>query len=117
MPPERKGARILIEGADAPLQGLLEAWLTEHGLLAVQERPDVIVVDLPLARADGKRLIDNLAARYPGVPFVALSSNFFAGVEANGAVARSLGVDAVLPKPLSHEALVRTLSRLPPRRE
>jgi CheY-like chemotaxis protein len=117
MTPEREVARILIEGADAPLQGLLEAWLADDGLLAVEERPDLIVVDLPLARADGKRLVDNLAARYPGVPLVVLSSNFFAGVEPNGAVARSLGVDAVLPKPLSHEALLRTLSRLLPQRE
>jgi CheY-like chemotaxis protein len=48
-------------------------------------------------------------------PVVALSSNFFARVEANGAVARALGVDAVLPKPLAREALIAAVRTLVPR--
>ena len=46
-----------------------------------------------------------LRARHPGTPLIALSSNFCAGVEANGAVAHALGVDAVLPKPQSASAV------------
>ena len=58
-----------------------------------------------------------LAARHPGKPLVALSSNFFAGVEANGAVARALGAKAVLPKPLTREALLGALRKLLPQLE
>jgi CheY-like chemotaxis protein len=117
MTPEPEVARILIEGADAPLHGLLEEWLAEQGLRTAQERPDLILVDLPLARADGIDRVRHLAARFPGTPLVALSSNVFARVEANGAVARALGVDAVLAKPLARETLIATLHQLLPQRE
>jgi hypothetical protein len=62
-------------------------------------------------------LVKQLGARHPGKPLVALSSNFFARVEANGAVARSLGVDAVLPKPLTRAALIGALKDLLPQLE
>ena len=43
---------------------------------------------------------------------IALSSNFFPGVESTGAVARELGVAAVLPKPVTREALVAAVRRV-----
>jgi len=117
MTPEAEVARILVVDADPALYGLLEEWLAEEGVRLVDHDPDLVVVDLPRPKQEGANLIGELVARYPGRPLVALSSNFFAGVEANGAVARALGVKAVLPKPLTREALIGALRKLLPRIE
>ena len=114
MTPEADVARILIVDADPALCGLLEEWLAEEGCQVVDHDPDLVVVDLPLSREEGASLLRQHAARHPGKPLVALSSNVFAGVETNGAVARALGVHAVLPKPLARQALIETLHRLLP---
>ena len=117
MTPGAEVARILVVDADPALCGLLEEWLAEEGLRLVEHDPDLVVVDLPRRRHEGVNRISELVARHPGRPLVALSSNFFAGVEANGAVARALGVKAVLPKPLTREALIGALRKLLPRIE
>jgi two-component system, OmpR family, phosphate regulon response regulator OmpR len=119
MTPGAEVARILVVDADPALRGLLEEWLAEEGCRVIgqdaQQDPDLVVFDLPLPRQAGASLARQLAARHPGKRLVALSSNFFAGVETNGAVARTLGVDAVLPKPLTRQALIGVLRRLLPR--
>jgi CheY-like chemotaxis protein len=117
MTPEAEVARILVTGADKALGGLLEEWLAEEGCRVVDHDPDLVIVDLPLSKEAGARLLREHAARHAGKPLVALSSNVFAGVEANGAVARALGVEAVLPKPLRREALIGALRKLLPQIE
>ena len=117
MTPEAEVARILVVDADPALYGLLEEWLAEEGFRLVDHNPDLVVVDLPRRKHEGAKRISELVARYPGRPLVALSSNFFAGVEANGGVARALSVKAVLPKPLTREALIGALRKLLPRME
>ena len=121
MTPEPEVARVLVVDADPALYGLLEEWLAEEGCRVVPDHadlaPHLVLLDLPLPRQDGVNLVKQLRARHPGAPIVALSSNFFARVEANGAVARALGVAAVLPKPLAREALIGILRRLLPRVE
>lgn len=117
MTPEAEVARILVVDADPALQALLEEWLADLGCRVVNDEPQLIVVDLHRPRQRGADALKQLRARYPGTALVALSSNFFAGVEANGAVARALGVDAVLPKPLAREALVGALRGLLPQLE
>jgi CheY-like chemotaxis protein len=114
MTPEAEVARIRVLDADPALHGLLEEWLADEGCRVVEHDPDLVLFDLPLPRQAGANLARQLAARHPGKRLVALSSNFFAGVEANGAVARTLGVDAVLPKPLTREALIGVLRQLLP---
>jgi len=124
MTPEAEVARILVVDADPALYGLLEEWLAEEGCRVVDQDPDLVLVDLPRPKQAGVELLSasanlltQLAARHPGKPLVALSSSFFAGVEANGAVARALGVQAVLPKPLTREALIGALRKLLPQLE
>jgi len=117
MTPQAEVARILVVDADPALYGLLEEWLAEEGFRVVDHDPDLVLVDLPRPRQAGVDLVKQLSARHPGKRLVALSSNFFAGVEANGAVARTLGVDAVLPKPLVRAALIGALQKLLPQIE
>ena len=121
MTPEAEVTGIVVAGADPALRGLLEEWLAEEGFRVIDDDPalvaHLVLVDLPLSKPAGATLVRELAARHPGKPLVALSSNFFAGVEANGAVALALGVNAVLPKPLARAALVGALRRLLPMAE
>ena len=117
MTPQAEAARILVVDADPALFGLLEEWLAEEGFRLVDEDPDLVVVDLPRRKHEGVNRVNELVARQPGRPLVALSSNFFAGVETNGGVARALGVKAVLAKPLTREALIGALRKLLPQIE
>ena len=115
MTPESDFARVRILDTDSALQRLLEEWLAEEGCRIVEDAPDLVIVDLPHPRRGASEVVRPLALRYPGAAVVALSSNFFPSVQASGALARELGVAAVLPKPLTREALVGTLRRLLPR--
>lgn len=106
---------MLVVDMDRAVLGLLEEWLAAHGCeVAVDdghakrrgERFDLVLVDVPFPRRSGSDLLHRLAAAHPGVPILALSCNFSAGVSAHGAVARTLGVAGVLPKPVSRAALI-----------
>jgi CheY-like chemotaxis protein len=111
---------VLVADADPALFGLLEEWLAACGctLAAASARSmppggfDLILVDVPFPRRDGPQAVRTIAGAHPGTPIVVLSSNFFPGVEASGAVARALGVAAVLPKPLTREALLAAVGAL-----
>jgi CheY-like chemotaxis protein len=117
MTPEAEVARVLVLDADPALAGLLEEWLADAGCRIVEHDPQVVLVDLPLPRQAGADAARRLRTRHPGTPLVALSSGLFAGVQSSGAVAQALGVDAVLPKPLTREALLGALRRLLPQLE
>jgi DNA-binding response OmpR family regulator len=116
--------RILVVDADPALLGLLEEWLAgqrcqvlaDGGDAAAQDCVDLAVVDVPFPRHGGLCQIKRVAERHPGVPILALSSNFFAGVASSGMAARALGVAAALPKPLSREALLAAVGKLLDRR-
>jgi DNA-binding NarL/FixJ family response regulator len=110
---------ILVLDADPALLGLLREWLAELGQVAAGRGDarvdcDLVVVDVPYPRQGESNPLRGLAAAHPGTPVLALSPTFFAGIDAHGAVARSLGVAGVLPKPVAREALVAAVRRLLP---
>jgi DNA-binding response OmpR family regulator len=111
--------RVLVADTDCALFGLLEEWFAASGWQlagvcgpdeASADGYDLIVVDVPFPRR-GAAVLKALATEHPGTPIIALSSNFFPGVESNGAVARELGVAAVLPKPVTRDALMAVAQR------
>jgi len=117
----RSGARrVLVVDADPALLGLLEEWLEGQGCCVVAEDGDaptanafdLAVVDVLFPRHLILSQLKGVAERHPGVPILALSSNFFASVAGTGLVARTLGVAGVLPKPLSREALVAAVGKV-----
>ena len=120
--PAKGALRILVVDADATLFALLTEWFgaCECVLEQVQTgegiepecRSDAVIVDVAFPRQGGAEAIRRVARAQPGTPIIVLSSSFFAGIEPTGAVARSLGVAAVLPKPLKREALHDAVERI-----
>lgn len=113
--------RVLIVDADAALGGLLEEWLraarcTPTQLLTAglcaSNGYDLVIVDVAFPRQAGSDTVQRISRELPGTPILVLSSSFFAGIETSGAVARSLGVNAVLPKPLKREALLDAIRQI-----
>jgi CheY-like chemotaxis protein len=116
--------QVLVVDADHALLGLLQEWLDGHGCRVVAERDDgslagqafaLAIVDVPFPRRGGSDALHRVARQFPGIPVFVLSSCFFAGIECTGAVARTLGVTGVLPKPLGRKALIDALRTHLPR--
>jgi len=113
--------RVLFLVDDPALQPLLEEWLAEakvalHAQPALDGPPrarmDLVIVDLPHPGERALALLERVAREYPETPILALASNLLAGVESTGAVARKLGVNGVLPKPLRRDALLDAIRSL-----
>jgi DNA-binding response OmpR family regulator len=122
-----KPRRIAVLGADATTLALLREWLPAPGWELRTEQPparaasapaaardcDLVIVDVPWPRAwRGLGPAGSLDGAHAEAPVLALSATVHASVDPTGAVARSLGVAAVLPKPLRRETLVDAVQRL-----
>ena len=117
-PPARRDPsglrRVRLVDTDNAWRGLLEQWLSALGCTVLPEPSaddpsppavDLVIVDVPFPRRGGVDLVRRVANQHPATPILALSTNFFSGIECCGPVARALGVDCVLPKPATREAL------------
>jgi CheY-like chemotaxis protein len=114
---EASRPRALVVDADDALHGLLEAWLGDAGIGVARDAPgryDLVLVDLPFPREERGALLAGLQREHPDTPIIALSSSFLPGIDAGGAVARTLGVDGVLPKPVTRDSLLAAVARLLP---
>lgn len=118
MDPIRDAPRVLVVGADHATRDLLGEWLAELGWRVCVEEADggdgcyaLVVVDVPYPRHAAAQL-RQLSDRHAGARVLALSATFHPSVERRGDVARSLGVAAVLPKPLRRETLVALVKEL-----
>lgn len=106
-------ARVRIVDADPALAGLLEQWLGELPCrIASEGAADLVIVDIPFPRQGRAEVLRRLAREHPKAPILALSSNFFAGIDSDGTVARWLGVAAALPKPVTQAALTDVVRKL-----
>lgn len=115
--------RVCVIDADNDWRVLLEEWLRGMGCQVVAHPAfdaaaaaavDLVIVDLPFPRQGGVDLVKRITSRHPATPIVALSSNFFSRIECCGPVARDLGVDCVLPKPATREAIAAAVRRVLP---
>ncbi|HET9205516.1 MAG TPA: response regulator [Burkholderiaceae bacterium] len=116
--------RVCVIDADNDWRSLLEEWLRGLGCQVVDPATgcgsattpevDLVIVDLPFPRQGGVDLVKRITSRHPATPIVALSSNFFSRIECCGPVARDLGVDCVLPKPATREAIAAAVRRVLP---
>lgn len=113
----RRARRILAVDADSACVALLEQWLTDGGFEVVPDADvgaplDVAIVDIPQPRSGGTQAVRLIADKHPGTRILAVSSAFFPGIEHCTEAPRMLGVDAVLAKPMSREALLKQVRRL-----
>ena len=111
--------RVIVIAADRALFGLLREWLADSDYSIEEEGEatgmtgfNLAIVDVPFPRQGGAQLIARVGRDYPGVPILALSSCFFGDVECQGQVARNVGVQSVLPKPVARERLVAAVDTL-----
>ena len=73
---------------------------------------DVVLLDIPATLRSARETIASLAAVVPHTPIIAMSADVLAsGPSAAEAVARELGVAAVLVKPFGREALMQAIER------
>jgi CheY-like chemotaxis protein len=79
--------RVLLVDADPALAELLEEWLGAEGCAAVEERPDLVLVDLPFPRERRLEVLKRLGDAHPDAPVIAM------------------------PKPLTRDAFVAALRR------
>ena len=109
--------------ADDAWRVLLEQWLQDLGCKVVPPSSDgnapapsvdLVIVDLPFPRQGGVDSVKRITSRHPATPILALSSNFFSRIECCGPLARDLGVDCVLPKPATREAIAAAVRRVLP---
>lgn len=116
--------RVRLIDADPTSRDLIGQWLASMDCTLVAEPAgdddppplaDLVIVDVPFPRCGGVDLVRRIASLHPATPILALSTNFFSGIECCGPVARTLGVDCVLPKPANREALARAVQRVLPR--
>ena len=115
-PPARA---ILVVDDDEAVRGFFQSVLTEAGydvtvaangaraLELVRVRPfDAVVTDLVMPEREGIDLIRTLRAAQPSLRIVAVSGAFGGQFLS---IARSLGADATLAKPVSHDQLIAAI--------
>ena len=117
-------SRIVIIEDDPLMRSLLAEWLTAEGYGVesiagdnAQPSPsvDLVIVDVYMPRCLGVERLRSARRTYPGVPIIASSGQFRAGLDCAGPAAQALGVERVMAKPFSRETLldaVRSVIRI-----
>lgn len=112
---------IVIYEADDLMRGLLEEWLTGAGyhVCAVKRcgplphaEADLAIVNIEMPKRAGSCIADKIRAVHPGTPIIAISAQFRADLSTGGATAQTLGVDQVIAKPLTRDALLAAVSAI-----
>lgn len=111
---------VLVLESDRAIRALVSEWLgmagyafmdgRELGASAAVARCDVVLVDVRAPLQSARETIEGLALAMPYASIIAMSADALAnGRSAMEAVARELGVAAVLVKPFDRVALVQAL--------
>jgi DNA-binding response OmpR family regulator len=105
---------VLYEENDL-MRALLQEWLSEAGYrvytaashdLMGGRLADLAIVSVYMPKHVGAQRVREIQARHPGTPLIAISGQFLPGHSANGAIARTLGVQQVIAKPLTRTDLL-----------
>jgi CheY-like chemotaxis protein len=104
---------------------LLQEWLASagyHAILASDDssvsavrigKIDVVLADIASPRHTAAAVVDRLRSTFPDTPIVLMSGYFLTrGGTAAAEITRQLGVEGVLPKPFTRDALLSTLGCL-----
>lgn len=112
---------IVIYEDDDLMCGLLEEWLTGAGYrvrrakangAATPSDADLVIVSIYMPKNAGTRLLEEIRAAHPGIPLIAISAQFRAGLSTAGTTAQTLGVAQVIAKPLTRAALLGAVAAI-----
>ncbi len=100
------------------MRGLLTEWLADAGY-AVRERGpraapagadvDLVIVNLYMPREAGVDVVRAVQEAHPGIPVIAISAQFRAGLAASWWAARALGARKLIAKPFTREDLLEAV--------
>jgi DNA-binding response OmpR family regulator len=112
-------SRIVIIEDDVLMRALMAEWLTEEGYCVgthvdheAYGPADLVIVAVYMPRHLGTERLRAARSAYPGVPIIATSGQFRAGVRCAGPAARALGADRVIAKPFGRDALLDTVQSI-----
>ncbi len=106
---------IVIIEEDNLIRGLLVEWLSAAGYTVSAAAPhaggapakaDLVIVDVYMPRNEGAKTLRAVEAAHPGVPLIAMSSQFRPGLFGSSTAAEALGVRQVIAKPFSRRDLL-----------
>lgn len=110
--------KIVVIEEDLAMQALLLEWLDSAGyvvescdLAHIPTKTALIVASVMNLRGLGAIELKALRRRFPGIPVVALSGQLGRSLSRRSETAMSLGVDALLAKPLSSTELLDAVSK------
>ena len=116
--------RVLLLETDLMIRALILEWLVLAGhealpatdlaeARALGEPCDLILADLPAPQRAARQMVNQLLWTLPGAPIIAMSADMaVSGRAAREALARELGVSAVLVKPFTQRALLCAIERI-----
>ena len=108
-------AAIAVFEDDILMRSLITEWLAAEGHVVSGCRndgapacksPELLIVGVYMPRHSGIDQLHYARNRHPGVPIIAMSGQFRPHVDHAGSAARALGVDRVIAKPMSRDALL-----------
>lgn len=113
-------ARIALYEIDDLMHGLLREWLSGAGHVVLDSTPaqgatvptDLIIMSVSVSKRETELMIQSMQRVHPGAPIIALSSQARLGLSSNGVLARQLGVERVMAKPLNHKELVAAVDQI-----
>ena len=112
------GAVVIYEPDDLMCR-LLHEWLTGAGYtvynanaLGPQVHVSLVIASISTTEVARQVLIPRLQREHPEASLIALCSRARSGLSSDGALARALGVERVMAKPLRREELLMTLAAL-----
>lgn len=107
-------ATIALYERDDLMYGLLREWVNSAGHVVRDStsdqgaipRADLVIMSISMLKGETQLLIRGMQRIHPGAPVIALSSQARLGLSSNGVLARELGVERVMAKPLARKELI-----------
>jgi CheY-like chemotaxis protein len=105
---------VVIEDNDI-MRDLMMEWLSDEGYQVRTPdqasswhdgTPELVIADVYMPRDFGIARLRSIRSRFPDVPVIAISGQFFPGVVGEGDTARALGVKRVIAKPFGRAQLL-----------
>jgi len=117
--------KILVIDDEAAVRALLSKILERDGFSVITasdgkegmkkfkiEPVDLVITDLIMPEKEGVELIMELKKGFPDVPIIAISGGGRNSAESYLNIAKLLGADAVLEKPIHKEKLLETVKKV-----